>query len=308
MEKKLTRSDYVFILVFIFMLVLALAAFFYGMKIGSDRTELKYTDLIKQKEEDSKGLTAYHQSFLVSFYHTVYMPFREFNLKWEQNMDEIQSRGGGADPSSLLKELAKLADEKYDAILTSTMPDTSPLLQAAHQNYLKSLKLFSQAAGSLQSKANNKAPGDLMNTIGKDPYVSEAKNFALQAQKSYYQSMVAWQQSVDNGAKGIEAAGNTSMGFNDWSQLSLNLKNALIADLLAAGKQFNAYTPQDVTLRVDEMVKSGQAKKLNAATVPQVVDILVGTNAVRQGDFVQGKAKYYPEEELPQLPFFFKTE
>lgn len=306
MEKKLTRSDFVFILVFIFMLILALGAFFYGMKIGTDRTELKYADIIKQKEEEKKGLTAYHQSYLVSFYHTVYLPFREFNLKWEQNMDEIGN--GRADASSLMKELAKLADEKYEGMLTQTMPDTSPMLKEAHQHYLKSLKLFSQAAGSIQSKANGMGSAALLETIGKDAYFAEAKNFALSGQKNYYQSIVAWHQSVAEGAKGLDAIGEKNMSFNDWNKLSLNLKNAMIADIMAGNKQFFAFTPQDLTLRTDEMIRNGQAKKLNAATVPQVVDILVGTNAVRAGDFVHGKAKYYPEETLPQLPFFTKME
>jgi hypothetical protein len=308
MEKKLTRSDFVFILVFIFMLIFALSAFFYGMKIGSDRTELKYADLLKQKEEESKGLTAYHQSYLVSFYHTVYLPFREFNMKWEQNMEEIENRSSGADASSLMKELAKIADEKYESILTHTMPNSSPLLQDAHQNYLKSLKLFSQAADAMQSKVNSTSPSELMNAIDKDAYFTEAKNFALTAQKNYYQSIVSWHQSVDETAKGIDQINNKAMNFADWSKLSLNLKNALITDLLASNKQFYAFTPQDVTLRVDEMIKNGQAKKMNTVSVQQVVDILIGTHAVRPGDFVHDKSKYYPDETLPQLPFFSKMD
>ena len=51
MDKRLTRSDFVFILVFIFMLVFALGAFFFGMKIGTDRTDAKYYDFVKQRKE-----------------------------------------------------------------------------------------------------------------------------------------------------------------------------------------------------------------------------------------------------------------
>jgi hypothetical protein len=306
MDKRLTRSDFVFILVFIFMLVFALGAFFYGMKIGSDRTEVKYTDILKKYEEKKEGLAAYHQSYLVSFYHTVYLPFREFNSKWDQSLDEMQNEG--ADASSLMKQLSKLASEKYDAMLTQSMPDTSPLLKDAHQNYLKSLKLFNQATGGMQSKANNMAPTVLMTEIDKDANFVEAKNFALQAQKQYYEAIVAWHQSVDEKAKSIDAVKNPALAFNDWNQLSLNLKDAAIASLLASNKQFFSFTPQDLTLRIDEMIKSGQAKKLNATTVPQVMDILISTQAVRPGDFVHGKAKYYPDETLPQLPFFSKME
>jgi hypothetical protein len=308
MEKRLTRSDFVFILVFIFMLIFALGTFFFGVKIGTDRTELKYADLVKQKREERDGLSAYHQSYLVSFYHTVYLPFREFNLKWAQNMEQIESEISGTDASSLLKGLSKLADVQYEGMLTQTVPETSPLLVDAHEEYLKSLKLFSQAANSMQSKANNVAPTLLISEINKDAYMTEAKNFALSAQKKYYDAIVLWHQSMDSAAKGTDSIPSGDLVFNDWSQMDLNLKNAYIAGLFIPGKSFYAFTPQDVTLRVDEMIRSGQAKKLNAENVSQVVDILISTHAVRQGDFVQGKAKFYGGELLPQLPFFSKME
>ncbi|WP_438445569.1 hypothetical protein [Gorillibacterium sp. sgz5001074] len=307
MEKRLTRSDFVFILVFIFMLILALGAFFYGMKMGSDRTEVKYTELLKKYEEKSGGLTAYHQSYLVSFYHTVYLPFREFNTKWDDAQDEMA--GQSADASSILKQLAKLADEKYESMVSQSMPETSPLLKEGHQNYLKSLKLFSQAASGMQSKANGLAPAVLMTEIEKNASFTEAKNFALQAQKQYYAAIVAWHQSMEEGARGMDSIKDpAALNFNDWNALNLNLKNASIASILASSRQFALFTPQDVTLRVDEMIKSGQAKRLNASTISQVMDILIGTHAVRPGDFVHGKSKYYPDDLLPQLPFFTKME
>lgn len=307
MEKRLTKSDFVFILVFIFMLIFALGAFFFGVKTGTDRTELKYADLVKQKKEEKEGLVAYHQSYLVSFYHTVYLPFREFNLKWAQDMDDI-ANDSGTDGSSLLKGLSKLSDDKYQAMLTQTMPEASPLLVEAHAEYLKSLKLFSDAAKSMQSKANNLSPTVLLGEIEKDAYFNEAKNYALAAQSKYFDSIVLWQQSMDSTSKGLDALGNKEFAFNDWSQLSINLKNAYVARTLAADKQFYAFTPQDVTFGVDDMIRSGQAKKLNASTASQVMDILISTRAVRQGDFVKGKAKYYGGELLPQLPFFSKIE
>lgn len=305
MDKRLTRSDFVFILVFIFMLICAMGAFFYGVKLGTDRTENKYAAIMKQKAEQENGQTAYDQSYLVSFYHTVYLPFREFNLKWTADLDEVDG-SSSADASSIMKELAKLADEKYDAILTQTMPDKSPLLKEGHQNYLKSLKLFSQAAKNFQSKANNTSPAVLLSEIDKNAYFTEAKNFALAAQKDYYEAIVKWQQATDKDMKGLDLMGNKQLSVNDWNRMSLNVKNLYIAGILADQKQFRSFTPQDVTLRVDELLKSGQAQKMNAASIPQVVDILAGTDAVRKGDFIRGKARLYADETLPQLPFFSK--
>lgn len=308
MEKRLTRSDFVFILVFIFMLIFALSSFFFGMKVGTDRTELKYADLVKQRKEEREGLSTYHQSYLVSFYHTVYLPFREFNLKWTQSMSQIESEATGTDSASLLKGLAKLANDQYEAMLNQSFPESSVLLVYAQEDYLKSLKLFSQTAGDYQSKASRLAPSALLEEIGQDAYFNEAKSFALTAQKSYYDAIVEWHQSLDGSAQGLDAIKSVELSFDDWSQLSLNLKNAYIAQLFIANKGFYSFTPQDVTLRVDEMLLNGQAEKLSAGNIPQIVDILVSTHAVRTGDFVQGKAKYYNGEQLPQLPFFSKMD
>jgi hypothetical protein len=296
-----------FILVFIFMLIFALGAFFVGMKVGTDRTELKYADLVKLKREERAGLTAYHQSYLVSFYHTVYLPFREFNLVWSQDMEKIENESSSTDFSSLFKSLSKLANDKYEAMVNQTMPEISPLLAEAHDEYLRSLKLFSQAADSMESKANRLAPDALLSEINKDAYFGEAKNYALAAQKNYFDAIVLWHQSMDSTAKGIDAISG-EISFNGWSALSLNLKNAYIAGLLAQDKLFLDVTPQDVSLGIDEMIRSGQDKKLNAANVPQAVEILIDSRAVRQGDFVKSKAKFYSGELLPQLPFFSKME
>jgi hypothetical protein len=36
------------------------------------------------------------------------------------------------------------------------------------------------------------------------------------------------------------------------------------------------------------------------------VELLIGTDAVRSGDFIRGKTKFYSSETLPQIPFFFE--
>ena len=41
MEKRITRTEMLFSLGFLFMLIFAVGAFFYGVKIGSDKTEAK---------------------------------------------------------------------------------------------------------------------------------------------------------------------------------------------------------------------------------------------------------------------------
>ncbi|WP_409346570.1 hypothetical protein [Paenibacillus sp. MBLB4367] len=307
MERKLTRFDYIFVFIVIFLLLCAFGSFFLGFGMGKGRAEAKYEAILAKQEEEAKGFTAYHQTYLVSFYHTVFLPYKDFQNKWFMRWNEIESQGGSVDPASIIKELGKLADEKYESMVTNTMPESSPLLKEAHEQYLKSLKLFAHAAKSFQSKANSVKGSVLAGEMEKDAAFADAKLFALQGQKLYYDAIVKWNESAGGELKAAELLKNAPLTIDEWNQLNLNLKNSYISSLLVTGKTFKPFNPQDLVYHVDQMIKSGQAKKMNAGSVQQTVDILVGTGAVRQGDFLGGKAKWYANETLPQLPFFSES-
>ncbi|MCZ8512903.1 hypothetical protein O9H85_10830 [Paenibacillus filicis] len=301
MEKRLTRTDYLFSILFIFMLVLALAAFFYGLRVGQERSALKYEEQIAKQNEAAKGYTAYDQQYLVSFYHTIYQPYREFHKKWFEKMDEL-SNGRSADASLITKELAKQAEETYTALSSKSMPDSSPLLQESLKDYIKSLKLFGEALRGFASKANAQPGPAYVSMLDGDAYLGEAKSFALKADKEYYDAIIKWNQSINPQLQQPDMS--KPLPLKDWSQLSLNMKNDYSAQLMLSGKLFKAFTPQDLTSRIDDMIASGQTKKLNLADVRQVVDVLLATDAVRPGDFMRFKNRWYASETLPQLPFF----
>lgn len=300
MEKRLTKSDYLFAVTFIFMLVVAMGAFFYGLQLGQARSAAKYEELIAKQNEAKNGFTAYHQQYLVSFYHTIYQPYREFHKKWFDKMAELETNRS-ADASSAVKELAKTAEETYTLLTEKSMPDSSPLLQEAHKNYMKGLKLFGEGLREQQSKANAVPVKELINQLNQDAYLTEAKNFVLKAEKEYYDSIVKWNETVASGYAPIDVT--QALTLKDWSPLNLNAKNVYLAHLLMQGKTYRSFTPQDLTVRIDEMVTSGQAAKMNLGSVQQVVDVLLATDAVRSGDYLRLGGKY-SNETLPQLPFF----
>ncbi|TVY11579.1 hypothetical protein [Paenibacillus cremeus] len=301
MEKRLNRTDYLFAATFIFMLVVALGAFFFGLRMGQDRSALKYEDQIAKQNEAANSFTAYHQQYLVSFYHTIYVQYREFHKKWFDKMDELQTNHS-ADASLIIKDLGKLAQENYDRLGSKTMPDSSPLLQDALKDYMKSLKLFSEAMKDYAPKANAVSGSELVAQLGNDAYLGEAKNFALKAEKEYYDAIIKWNETVNSGFKPIDVS--KPLSLNDWSALNFNMKNDYIAQQLLAAKSFKPFTPQDMTSRIDEMIASGQVKKMSLSDVKQVIDMLMGTDAVRPGDFLRNKSKQYMNETMPQLPFF----
>jgi hypothetical protein len=302
LNKRLSRYDYLFALTFIFMLVLATGTFFFGLRMGQERATAKYEDLLFKKTEADNGYSAYHQQYLVSYYHTIYQPYREFHKKWFEKMNELEVNRS-ANASAILKDLAQLSKDKYTELSSKSMPDSSPLLQDGLQNYLKSLKLFGEALSSLQGKANSVPSFELDTELNKDAFLTEAKKFSLTAQKNYYDSIIKWNLADNPQLKQVDVS--KPLTIKDWSPLSLSMKNEYIANSILNGILFKLYTPQDYSSRIDEMITSGQAQKLNLANVQQVMDLLNATDAVRSGDFIRNKGRLYPNEILPQLPFFY---
>ncbi|GGF87634.1 hypothetical protein [Paenibacillus abyssi] len=303
MEKRLTRTEMLFSIGFLFMLILAVAAFFYGVKIGSEKTESKYQPMKQLNSETGAQTIAYQQQDLVSFYHTVFLPYREFQNEWYIAMDKLRTQRV-SDPESAFKELSKQAKKHYDAISTASVPAQSPLLEKSQVNTLKSLKLFEQAADRQLTNINDKKPAQVLEELVKDAYYEQALQFSVNAQQEYYASMMKWSASVDPDMPDVYKM-PPLLNINDWNTLPLIVKNKIMADQLASRLSLYPFYPHDLTTRVDEFIASGQADKMKIKTVSAIVDLLISTKAVRAGDFTSSKSTLYENELLPQLPFFF---
>lgn len=304
MEKRLTRTEMLFSLGFLFMLIVAVGSFFYGVKVGSDKTEAKFIENTKSLSgSKTTQIGSYQQQELVSFYHTVFLPYREFQTEWFDTMHKLSS-SQISDVSSALKELASMADQKYAEAEQAAVSNSSPLLQTAQLDFLKSLKMFSENAGRAADSSKDLEAGALIKALEKDPYYVDGVKFALSGQQNYYNSMQKWGASVDPNIPSSYSS-STSISIKTWSTLPLTIKNKLMADELTTRKLLAPFYPQDLTARVDQFIGSGQASNMNKKTIASVVDLLIRTDAVRQGDFAESKAELYTKQLLPQLPFFF---
>jgi hypothetical protein len=306
MNKRLTASEYIMTIVLIFMLVCVAGAFFIGYQVGTDKAEARYTAILKKYEQDQSEPPAYDQQMLVSFYHTIFSPYREYQKKWFEHLNTLSKPNASIDPADMMKELARLAKDKYEALQGISTPDNSPLLQSAQQNYMKSLKLFTDTSAKYVSHANSKSPSELLEQIDNEPFFQEAINFALQAQNDYYSSIVKWNETLSPELPGVELASKDNLTLKEWSSLPLNLKNLFISRYVAVHKIHTSYYPQDIAMRLDEIISSGQAKKLNYSEIGSLTEMLISTGAVRPGDFIEGKDRWYHGQTLPQLPFFYE--
>lgn len=303
MEKRLNRTDLGFSLAFLLMLVIATGAFFYGVKVGTDRVKAQQLEAEQAAKKPEQTVpNAYQQQDLVSFYHTVFLPYREFQNALFTAQDEWNA-DPTVDLSASLKELANAANAKYGKIAGVAVTSSSPLLKEAQTDYLKSLKLFSDSFADLAKGSNQGTASQLLQALDKQAFYTEGRKYALAGQNAYYTSMLKWGATVNMEING-DYKSPSVMDLTDWKSQPLVIKNKVIVDYLSSHSLFAGFLPHDLTARIDQFIRSGQADKMKQKTVGSIAELLTGTDAVRSGDFLNARAMLYPNEQLPQLPFF----
>lgn len=303
-KKSSSRIELYFSLTLIFVIIISTAAFFSGVKVGADKMEDKY-DYLKATPSDPEFIDSYQQQDLVNFYHTVFLPYREFKSEWVAKTETIIQTENAAETNKLLKQLRQLADDKYNAISKTTMYSTSPLLQESQTELLSSIRLLGDAADKISSSSNLNSGEQLMKEFKNNKLYKNGINYGLTAQKKYYSSMVKWSSKV-NPSISLKYDFTKEISFTSWRSYSLIIKNAAVSTILTKDSIYKAYDPQDMTARIDNLIKSGNVKSMNLHSVNDVIHLLSTTDAVKENDFKKWKNKYYSEELLPQLPFFYE--
>jgi hypothetical protein len=285
------------------MLVIAVGAFFYGVKVGTDRTESKFAKEEVIEATATPQPNAYQQQDLVSFYHTVFLTYREFQNDWITAQAKWLS-DPTADRAASMKELAKSAQKKYDAIKAVYVAPVSPQLKDSQTNYLKSLKLFHESFSELAASANEGTADLVMDKVNNNSFYKEGRTQALLAQKQYYNSMLKWAESVNADVPGDYVSPEV-LSIAKWKALPLLVKIKVSSDYLSEQNELTGFLPHDLTARIDQFISSGQADKRKVKSFNAIAELLVSTEAVRNGDFIEMKSRFYGDEQLPQLPFFF---
>lgn len=302
MNKKMNPSDYILSLALMLSLVCIAGAFFFGVRIGQDRAEKKYA-AYAASEAAYELPGAYDQQHLVSFYHRVYAPYREFADVWFQEWGLYEASSDASRSAKPLSRLHKAANDTYALLSEAVTPENSPLLGEAHRNLLRSLKLFADTSSSSGSEARPVAIGG--KARDSDDSLAEGQRLALLGQQQYYAAIVKWNETIESKI-GSELLAQSSFALQDWSRMSLNVKNAAVASILLDQRQFLPLYPQDMTVRIDEWIANGQTARLSLNDVGAVVEQLASMNAARKGDFLERKSKWYRDATLPMLPVFFQ--
>lgn len=298
MNRRTSRSSLMFTLGFLFFLIAAFAVFFTGVRVGADKVEAKYEKLNQDGASDETQ-TSYQQSDLVTFYHNVFSPYREFKREWNDQVNGLAA--GSANRSDVVKNLRKLADEASSQVTQAALFTDSPLLEQGQLNILKSLRLFSEAAAEASSVSGSAETARVLKT---GELAAGAKKYGLLGQNNYYAAMLKW-GAHSNASIPADTGNLKIIAFTDWKKMPLLLKNASIAEILLNRGIFGDYDPQDVTAKIDSLLNSGMTASLNLNDVQSAISLLVTTGALKEEDFSKWRTQYYSKETLPDLPFFY---
>ena len=299
MDKRSTRQVTLYSILFLVMLFFATITFFFGLKLGSEKTEEKYAHLLKVNTPIENY--TYQQQDLVTFYITSYAPYKEFETAWFDSLNDI-SANRVSNPANEFDELASKAEKLAKEAANTSMKGLG-LLENAQNSYIRSLNYFEKAAKDLKSSTNKKSSDETLTLITNDNNYKIAIEQALKAQEDYFKAMHLWTISMDPTIPSTFDS-TITLPISTWDNYPLIVKVNMIASHFNTNKIYRNLSPQDVVSRIDEFVANNQAEQLKLTTVNEVLNLLLATDAIRQGDYQQYKGNRYDNEFLPKIPFF----
>jgi hypothetical protein len=302
MNSRTSRTQMLYTLGFVFFLICAFAAFFTGVKVGADKTEAKYSHLVEADGASEEFSGSYQQQDLVTFYHNVFLPYREFKRNWNNEVDSLSRSTDARENAATLKNLSILADKQYEKVNQDSIFSGSPLLYQSQLNILKSLTLFSQASNKVSAGSSGT---ETAKALKNDNFTASAMQFGLLAQKDFYDSMLKWGSKTNSKIPAVPSELKT-LSFIQWKKMPLLLKNSSIAEMMLNRGIYAGYDPQDITAKIDDMIYSGMASSLKLQDVQSSVTLLISTGAIQEQDFMKWREQYYGKETMPQLPFFYE--
>ncbi|GIP58161.1 hypothetical protein J15TS10_19750 [Paenibacillus woosongensis] len=299
MQKKSYRFELLFMLGFLFTLVAAFGTFFLGFKMGITQAEAKYAHLTNLPGFETTA--SYEQQDLVAYYYVVFQPYEQFKHEYFGLVDQLRSSDSRVKSIGIMKDIRNASRKQYEQIQAQTITVSSPLLQDAQSDVLKSLKLFDESTSRIEIGSKNGA--QLAKLLAEDEFTNNAEQYGLKAQQKYYTSMMKW-AAKSNKSIPSDVVFKENTSIKEWAAYPLAVKNKIVSDLMVSSNLYVSYLPQDMTAKIDQMIDSGKAGSMKLNSVNSIVNVLMDTEAVQGKEFLKWKSAYYATEFLPEVPFF----
>lgn len=304
MGKRLNRSDYFIAYMIIISLACFIGGFFLGAGVMKSRSQAEIEAITKEYtnklnlEQLEKEKKLYKEDDFVSFYYNVLAPlekFKETHFAYQSNLATASTR----EMKSLFATAIDEADETLKAIEQVNVPDSSPLLKQAKQEYIQSLQAYMDGMNQMvDGDTTEMTPQELAQQL------ETFKRKWLRAQADVYKAIAFWEEMYVTNKPLVRKISQNSISIEQWRSYPFHLRNYITSENLYRNNVLVSYQPEDITSRIDGVIAANQAKALGWRDIPFAFRVLQATDAVRPGDFKSLKNKLYPGFKSPELRFF----
>jgi len=295
---KLKRQDYLFVYMLILALILFVSGFFLGGSVikakYEDRLQKLSSDLAKNKKADE---VKYTQTDFVSFYYGVLEPFNHLKKEHFSFLDRVKHSDLTFNYDEKSKELLNISTGALKKISETKIADSAPLLVEAKQDLIAALEYYQNSIEAL---------------LNKEPQPMEVQLFNgkwLEAQKKFYKAVYEWERMEGENPTGATVAEGSdfyNLSISSWNQLSLHSKNYALSILMEENKLILPVQPEDITIHLDALVRSGSVEQLGVTSVGKAIDFLIASNSIKNGDYLRDSELFYPNVKTPLIPLYLK--
>ena len=301
MSNRLTKYDFFIVFMIILSFACLIGGFFIGANYARSKAEAEFNQYIAEvsKYEKESSLLNYAHTDFVSYYHQVYLPFKEFRHLYlsqiEAGIHSGEYSNLAANASSLRKETEKIKKE----IEQAQIPHTSPLLQSSQKELVRSLISFEQGLDKLSQLARDNV-GQVAAFLHDSEEFAAGKRHWLKGQTQFYEALLFWESFFVTEEKPQLIDNPSQYTLNQWVHLGFHQKNELIAKLLEELETVTLYNPEDVTVYIDSLAQHHHDGNQRVA---EALKFLHASNSIREGNFIE-KIKDYTSVELPMILLF----
>lgn len=308
MSKRLTRSEYLVTYMIIITLACFVGGFFLGAGIMKTRIQAnleastKAEEAAIEKERLLKEQKLYRDQDFIRYYYSISVHMHELKEK-HFAAASVFAEKTKSEQKALLKELQDVAKAKTTELENASIPSTSQLLVDAKNMYLTSLDAYRNGIDQLLGQmVTGTVTAQNVATMGDQVIFINQWNAAEALQ---YKALAMW-EAVYITKQPLSKVQPSQVSPAQWRGYPYHYRNYLSAESIAQSKQFYPFYAEDLTARIDTVLRGETANTFGWRDVDQAARMLEATDAVRVGDFQSMHAQLYPDLKAPEIPTFSK--
>jgi hypothetical protein len=294
------------------MIIITLACFVGGFFLGAGimktriqanlEASTKAEKAAIEKERLLKEQKLYRDQDFIRYYYSISVHMHELKEK-HFAAASVFAEKTKSEQKALLKELQDVAKAKTTELENASISSTSQLLVDAKNMYLTSLDAYRNGIDQLLSQmVTGTVTAQDVATMGDQVAFINQWNAAEALQ---YKALAMW-EAVYITKQPLSKVQSSQVSPAQWRGYPYHYRNYLSAESIAQSKQFYPFYAEDLTARIDTVLRGETANTFGWRDIDQAARMLEATDAVRVGDFQSMRAQLYPDLKAPEIPTFSK--